>query len=603
MKWLLHITGLFLIIILLSCSSNKDENSAEFREYLDSGKTQVKRAIWLEIKDITKKTDYYAHEKLRDSLTKALESIKAELFEKAAKNLEKALKISPDNPEVNYFLGSVWDKYYSIEVYNNNFLRNMTLEKTEKISKYFEHSLKRSPVYDGELLVLDPVSKIGNTWATLAISYLDKGKPDSARWALQEGKKRGGFSDVTLAYCRDILASCDPNAILFVNGDNDTFPMWYLQLVEGFRKDVTFINLSLANLPWYIRKIKYSGYAGGEPIPFSFPDETLSENVNDPMAISYSFSETKDFKIPIKSIPSEYMKYSAKNSGGAALEMLFHCESLGSGNSFLMKISDKVIIDIIQQLSFSRPVYFSETVGNDQKSLSDYLVQEGFALKVVPFDQASRAKAYMKYNEDLMDNFFLRKPHAEAGAARTSSFLTIPGEKFGKENADALRLVSSVRGDMITYSYYTWDTYNDKAKCLVILDSMNAFLPENSVKKVPYDYIALAQFYKKINDEAKFKETITQGIELTKKIADNPDTLKNEKRDEIVYGWNGPFTNLAYLYYLNDDKTKAKSTYLSLKEEANKYLGTLNKDEKYFLEPKIMANIDYFTSMADRVGN
>ncbi|MCP4572410.1 MAG: DUF2723 domain-containing protein [bacterium] len=58
-------------------------------------------------------------------------------------------------------------------------------------------------------------------------------------------------------YAWNILAGLDENAIIFTNGDNDTFPIWYLQMVEKFRTDVTVVNLSLVNLPWYIKQLRY----------------------------------------------------------------------------------------------------------------------------------------------------------------------------------------------------------------------------------------------------------------------------------------------------------------------------------------------------------
>jgi tetratricopeptide (TPR) repeat protein len=62
---------------------------------------------------------------------------------------------------------------------------------------------------------------------------------------------------IAYEYAWNILAGLDENAIIFTNGDNDTFPIWYLQEVEKFRRDVTVVNLSLVNLPWYIKQLKY----------------------------------------------------------------------------------------------------------------------------------------------------------------------------------------------------------------------------------------------------------------------------------------------------------------------------------------------------------
>jgi Protein O-mannosyl-transferase TMEM260-like len=61
---------------------------------------------------------------------------------------------------------------------------------------------------------------------------------------------------ISYEYAWNILAGLDENAIIFTNGDNDTFPIWYLQAVEKFRTDVTVVNLSLVNLPWYIKQLK-----------------------------------------------------------------------------------------------------------------------------------------------------------------------------------------------------------------------------------------------------------------------------------------------------------------------------------------------------------
>jgi len=97
-------------------------------------------------------------------------------------------------------------------------------------------------------------------------------------------------------YAWNILAGLDENAIIFTNGDNDTFPIWYLQAVEHFRQDVTVVNLSLINLPWYIKQLKH----GDPPLEFGLTEAEI-DAIND-RAIHYQnlFRDLRDGKIGLR---------------------------------------------------------------------------------------------------------------------------------------------------------------------------------------------------------------------------------------------------------------------------------------------------------------
>lgn len=103
---------------------------------------------------------------------------------------------------------------------------------------------------------------------------------------------------IAYEYAWNILAGLDENTIIFTNGDNDTFPIWYLQQVEKFRTDVTVVNLSLVNLPWYIKQLKHDAEM---PLAMSYSDEKIDELrhkiYEDPKTGERQFIMIKDYVV------------------------------------------------------------------------------------------------------------------------------------------------------------------------------------------------------------------------------------------------------------------------------------------------------------------
>ena len=97
-------------------------------------------------------------------------------------------------------------------------------------------------------------------------------------------------------YAWNILAGLDENAIIFTNGDNDTFPIWYLQAVEHFRRDVTVVNLSLINLPWYIKQLQN----GDTPVDVGLTDREIDEVNERALGYQQLFMDMRDGKVGLR---------------------------------------------------------------------------------------------------------------------------------------------------------------------------------------------------------------------------------------------------------------------------------------------------------------
>ena len=166
-------------------------------------------------------------------------------------------------------------------------------------------------------------------------------------------------------YSYNILATTEPNAIIFTNGDNDTFPVWYLQEVEGIRKDVKVVNLSLLNTPWYIKQLR-----DYEP------------------KINITLSDKQIEEMSLRSWPREGMKVSIPgepDASGNVTNMEWHVKPTVKTERYAaLRIQDMMILHILEKNKWKRPIYFAVTVSPDNKiGLERYLRMDGLAFKII----------------------------------------------------------------------------------------------------------------------------------------------------------------------------------------------------------------------------
>ena len=213
------------------------------------------------------------------------------------------------------------------------------------------------------------------------------------------------------------LKSCSPNAILFTYGDNDSFPVWYVQDVEQVRSDVRVANLSYIQAGWYIDMMRQKAFES-DPLPLSLSPDKYVEGTRIQLPVNNRVDKPVDLSQVVQFAGQDDRKYMVDLTGRGdyfnylpASKFIIDVDSgkvLANGtvkDYFKDRIvspmiweytesdafkGDLAIMDLLATNKWDRPIYFSTTVPSSQyKGLEKYFVQEGMAYRIVPIKTAS----------------------------------------------------------------------------------------------------------------------------------------------------------------------------------------------------------------------
>ncbi len=241
----------------------------------------------------------------------------------------------------------------------------------------------------------------------------------SQTWDDHDRSGRYAARDFAVNY----LESLEPNAIVFCNGDNDTFPLWYAQEVEGVRPDVKIINLSYLNSDWYANQQRMQAYEG-KPVDFTAKPADYAYGLQDVTVLPYGSESPADLLSSLKilysgksvnkdygyrQLPSSVVKIPVNKEAVVKRGLVAAADTAQIVDDIIIDLSgtqayrskgylglgEILMLDIIATNAangWPRPIYWCSTVGDDYYlGLSDYMRSTGMTYQLVPTIQDGKA--------------------------------------------------------------------------------------------------------------------------------------------------------------------------------------------------------------------
>jgi hypothetical protein len=213
---------------------------------------------------------------------------------------------------------------------------------------------------------------------------------------------------------KNYLETCAPNAILFTYGDHDTFPLWYLQEVEGVRRDVRIVVISYLTSDWYFRQVKNGTYQA-TGLPIAIPNEKVAKGLRESLPyhdlnligstdinllLDFLLSDSNDNKLQMRDgqyenfLPTKNLRLAVNKTAVIKNKVVpqewesdISNQMEWTFNNDYVTRADLGLMSVLINNNWQRPIYFSEMVPSENMmGLDKYMVNEGFAKRLMPIE-------------------------------------------------------------------------------------------------------------------------------------------------------------------------------------------------------------------------
>ncbi|MCK5146580.1 DUF2723 domain-containing protein [bacterium] len=295
-------------------------------------------------------------------------------------------------------------------------------------------------------------------------------------------------------YSYNILETCEKDGIIFTNGDNDTFPLWYLQEVEGIRKDVRVVNLSLLNTHWYIKQLKNE-----EPrVPMGLSEKQIE-------SLQPIMWETQQMRVPVSESIRNSLEptLSEKEIPTLKEDIIWELKPTWNvGKASLLKVQDLMVLRILLANQWKRPVYFAVTVArNGMLGMDEHLRMDGLAYRIMPYKPDTINEEVLAAN--VLDKYQYRG-------------FKDPDVYF---NTNTIKLLQNYRSafQQLTHHYLQTDQ-KDKARAAI--EAMEDRIPEENIPFASqYGALIISELYKRMGEDSGFdkrSQNLVEGVQVSR---------------------------------------------------------------------------------------